>query len=183
MIVPFSARDFLDRAAAVYGERTGIIDEPDQPAKLLDDLTYARVGELARAQAAGLDALGIGPGERIAIVSHNSARLLTSFFGVCGYGRVLVPVNFRLSPAEIDYIVQDSGASALLVDPELEAAVAGISCRRKIVLGAESDLQIYARDVEPDPWGADENATATINTPAVLLHVPKEWRSPTATFG
>ena len=173
MIVPFSARDFLDRAAAVYGERTGIIDEPDQPAKLLDDLTYARVGELARAQAAGLDALGIGPGERIAIVSHNSARLLTSFFGVCGYGRVLVPVNFRLSPAEIDYIVQDSGASALLVDPELEAAVAGISCRRKIVLGAESDLQIYARDVEPDPWGADENATATINYTSGTTSRPK----------
>ncbi|OFV73561.1 hypothetical protein RERY_58310 [Rhodococcus erythropolis] len=81
MIVPFSARDFLDRAVAVYGEGTGIIDEPDQPATLLDDLTYARVSELARAQAEGLDALGIGPGERAAVVPHNSARLLTAFLG------------------------------------------------------------------------------------------------------
>ena len=60
MIVPFSAADFLDRALAVYAERTGIVDEPDQPATSLGDLTYARVGELARAQAAKLDELGIG---------------------------------------------------------------------------------------------------------------------------
>ena len=58
MIVPFSAADFLDRALAVYAERIGIVDEPDQPAPSLGDLTYARVGELARAQAAKLDELG-----------------------------------------------------------------------------------------------------------------------------
>ena len=67
MIVPFSAADFLDRALAVYGERIGIVDEPDQPAPSLGDLTYARVGELARAQAAKLDELGIGVGERVAV--------------------------------------------------------------------------------------------------------------------
>ena len=83
----------------------------------LKDLTYARIGELARAQAAALDEMGIAPGERVAIASHNSARLLTSFFGVSGFGRVLVPINFRLSTDEIAYIVKDSGASALLVDP------------------------------------------------------------------
>ncbi len=53
------------------------------------------------------------------MVSHNSSRLLTSFFGVCGWGRILVPVNFRLAPAEVEYIVGHSGASVLLVDPEL----------------------------------------------------------------
>ena len=59
-----------------------IVDEPDQPAQSWGALTWRRVGELARAQAAGLDALGVGQGERVAIVSHNSARLLTAFFGV-----------------------------------------------------------------------------------------------------
>jgi acyl-CoA synthetase (AMP-forming)/AMP-acid ligase II len=173
MFVPFGARDFLDRAVTVYGERTGIVDEPDQPAKLLDDLTYARVDELARAQAAGLDALGIGPGERVAIVSHNSARLLTSFFGVSGYGRVLVPVNFRLSAEEVAYIVKDSGASALLIDPELEAHLAGIPCRHKFVLGADGDAQIYAHGAEPEPWQPDENATATINYTSGTTSRPK----------
>ena len=49
------------------------------------------------AQAAALDALGVAHGERVAVVSHNSARLLTSFFGVSAYGRIVVPINFRLS--------------------------------------------------------------------------------------
>ena len=113
MIVPLSVADFLDRALAVYATRTGIVDEPDQPAPSLVELSYARVGELARAQAAKLDGLGIGFGERVAFVSHNSARLFTSFFGVCGFGRVLVPINFRLSPDEVQFIVEHSGARVL----------------------------------------------------------------------
>src|SRR3569833_2826159 len=120
MIVPFSVSDFLDRATTVYAERVGVIDEPDQPAPSLGDLTYGEVGALARRQAAKLDELGIGVGDRVAIVSHNSARLLTSFFGVAGFGRVLVPVNFRLRPDEVRYIVEHSGARVLYVDPELE---------------------------------------------------------------
>ena len=54
---------------------------------------------MARHQAVWLDELGVPVGGRVAIVSHNCARLLTSFFGVAGYGRVLVPINFRLSAA------------------------------------------------------------------------------------
>ena len=68
MKVAFSVRDFLDRAAAVYGERVGVVDEPDQPAASLGDLTWARVAELARGQAAALDAMGLQPGERVAMV-------------------------------------------------------------------------------------------------------------------
>ena len=50
---------------------------------------------------------------------RSSARLLAAFFGVSGWGRVLVPINFRLQPPEIEYIVDHSGASVLLIDPEL----------------------------------------------------------------
>src|SRR4029453_8338335 len=100
--------------------------EPDPPGGGLGNLTYKRVGELARAQASALDEMGIAPGERVAIVSQNSARLLISFFGVSGFGRVLVPINFRLSPMEIEYIVEHSGASILLLDPELQEATANI---------------------------------------------------------
>ena len=55
MLVPFSVADFIDRAVQVYGERIGVVDEPDQPAPSLGDLTYAQVGDLARRQAAHLD--------------------------------------------------------------------------------------------------------------------------------
>ena len=140
MIVPFSAADFLDRALAVYAARTGIVDEPDQPAVSLGDVTYERVGELARAQAAKLDELGIGFGERVAYVSHNSARLFTAFFGVTGYGRVLVPVNFRLSADEVRYIVEHSGSRMLYVDPELEDQLADVECEHKFVIGNDEDM-------------------------------------------
>lgn len=82
MFVPLSISDYLYRGAHVYGERLGIVDEPDQPAPSLGALSYANVAALARRQAAHLDALGIEPGERVAVISQNSARLLTSFFGV-----------------------------------------------------------------------------------------------------
>ena len=65
MIVPFSVTDFIERAAAVYGERVGVVDEPDQPAESLGRLTYAEVHELSRRQAAKLDELGIEVGERV----------------------------------------------------------------------------------------------------------------------
>src|ERR1700709_1991629 len=97
MIVPFSVNDFLQRAVAVYGDRIGIVDEPDQPAGSLGDVSYARVDAPARAMAARHDRLGLDVGDRVAFVSHNSARLFTAFYGVCGYGRGLVPVNFPLS--------------------------------------------------------------------------------------
>ena len=112
-----TVNDFIDRAVQVYGERVGVIDEPDQPASSLGEITYAEMGALARRQAALLDARGIGIGDRVAVVSHNSARLLTSFYGVSGSGRVLVPINFRLRPDEVRYIVEHSGARVLYVDP------------------------------------------------------------------
>ncbi|MEV6166989.1 AMP-binding protein [Streptomyces sp. NPDC051954] len=173
MFVPFGARDFLDRATTVYPDRVGIVDEPDQPAVPWRELTYRRVGELARAQAAGLDALGVPHGARVGIVSQNSARLLTSFFGVSGHGRVLVPVNFRLSAEEVDYIVGHSGCDVLLVDPDVAERLAGVACKHRFVMGAESDAELYRFDVEPAPWEAEEDATATINYTSGTTARPK----------
>ena len=172
MFVPLTMIDFLHRAEQVYGERVGVFDEPQQPAPSLGALSYARLAALARAQAAGLDALGVGFGERVAIVSHNAARLLASFFGVAAHGRVLVPINFRLSPPEIDYIVDHAGASLLLVDPELDASLAGVKCARRVVLGPASDA-LLRFDAAPIPWTPDENATATINYTSGTTARPK----------
>ncbi|KAA0085595.1 long-chain-fatty-acid--CoA ligase [Mycolicibacterium sp. P9-64] len=177
MIVPFSVADFIDRAVQVYGQRVGVIDEPDQPATSLGDLTYARFGELVRRQAAHLDALGVGPGDRVAVVSHNSARLLTSFFGVSGFGRVLVPVNFRLRADEVQYIVAHSGADVLYVDPELDDALKGVTAKHRFVLGDDGDLfgppLGGVSHAEPVPWEHDENATATINYTSGTTGRPK----------
>ncbi|MFE5583226.1 AMP-binding protein [Kitasatospora sp. NPDC056531] len=173
MQIPLSVMDFLDRAELVYGDRVGIVDEPVQPAESWGELSYRRIAELARAQAAGLDRLGVGPGERVAIVSHNSARLLTAFFGVSGYGRVLVPVNFRLKAEEVAYIVEQSGASVLLVDPELADALDGVVAKHKFVLGADSDAVLYDFDKAPRRYAMSENDTATINYTSGTTARPK----------
>ncbi|WP_242525699.1 AMP-binding protein [Phycicoccus sp. DTK01] len=164
--------DFIDRARTVYADRVGVVDEPSQVADPLPDLTYGEVAALARRQAARLDELGIEVGERVAIVSHNAARMLVSFFGVCGSGRVLVPVNFRLRPDEVRYIVEHSGARVLLVDPEVDASLASVTAEHRIVLG-DDDALFAPEGVEPRPWEPDENATATINYTSGTTARPK----------
>ncbi|MGZ6792964.1 MAG: AMP-binding protein, partial [Mycobacteriales bacterium] len=175
MKVPFTTADFLARAELAYGRRIGLVDEPGEHQDGgLGTQTYADLAARTRALAAGLDELGIGRGERVAVVSHNSARLMEMFFGVCSYGRVLVPINFRLSAAEVAYIVEHSGASVLLVDPEVDEHLASVTAKHRFVLGKESDAALLRPGVEPVPWEEpDEDATATINYTSGTTARPK----------
>jgi len=174
MKIPFNVLDFLDRAEHVYGDRIGVVDEPDQPADSWGQLTWRQVAEHARAMAAGLDALGVGRGERVAIVSHNSARLLVALFGVSGYGRVVVPINFRLNADEVRYIVEQSGASVLLVDLELDDVLADVDAPHRFVLGRESDETLLRFDRQPNPWiDPSEDAVASINYTSGTTARPK----------
>ena len=172
MFYPLTVRDFLDRAETVYPDRVAVVDEPDQPAPSLGSITYRELATLARAQAAQLDHLGVPVGGRVAVISQNSARLLTSFFGVSGWGRILVPVNFRLSLAEIEYIVGHSGASVVYADPELKDKLDALDVPHKFVLGEDDHL--FLRDTEPREWAEpDEGATATINYTSGTTARPK----------
>ena len=173
MKVALTVNDFLRRAELLYPDRVGIVDEPDQPAESWDSLTYGEMARRARAMAAGLDALGVGVGERVAIVSHNSARLLTALFGVSGSGRILVPINFRLVAEEVKYIVEHSGARVLLVDPALAPAMTDVECEMKWTIGAEADAAVLRYDTEPRPWEQDEDATATVNYTSGTTARPK----------
>jgi acyl-CoA synthetase (AMP-forming)/AMP-acid ligase II len=172
MKVPLTSADFLRRAATVYADRVGVVDEPDYP-NSLGELTYRQVAERAGSLQAGLDELGVAPGERVAVVSPNSARLLDLFYAVPSSGRVLVPINFRLRPEEISYIVEHSGASVLLVDPEVADACADIAVKHRFVLGHESDEALLRSGREPAGWQADEDATATINYTSGTTARPK----------
>src|SRR3954453_21568515 len=127
MRVPLTTIDFLRRAEEVYGDRIGIIDEPNQPARNLGEQPYSRFAVRCRARAAGLDELGVGRGERIAVVSENAARLRELLFGVTAYGRVGVPLNFRLQTAGIAHLGEHCGASVFLAAPEHENVLAEAS--------------------------------------------------------
>jgi acyl-CoA synthetase (AMP-forming)/AMP-acid ligase II len=173
MKVPLTVIDHIRRAEQVYGNRIAFVDEPDQPAESWGSQTYAQMAERARAMAAGLDALGVPQGARVAMLSHNSARLLTAFFGVSGSGRVLVPINFRLVAEEVKYIIEHCDADVFIVDPELDEAMKDVTAKHRFVIGAESDDILYKFGAEPKPWIPDEDATATINYTSGTTARPK----------
>jgi fatty-acyl-CoA synthase len=175
MKVPLTVGDFLRRGAAVYGGRTAVHDEPGT-AGSFGSLTYTELESRARGMALALEQLGVGSGERVAIVSPNATRFLISYFGVSGYGRILVPVNYRLNADEISYIIGHSGSSVLLVDPESEADLRGISVKHKIVLDGTADADLFApapEGAESAEWRADEDATASINYTSGTTARPK----------
>jgi fatty-acyl-CoA synthase len=174
MIVPLTLADFLDRAELVYGDREAVVDEPSPPGGGLGRFTYGRFAEMARSLGAALDDLGLAENDRVAIVSPNAARFLVALFGVSVFGRILVPVNFRLNAEEIRYILEHSGASVLLVDPELDAPLRHIPVKQRLVLGAATDAQLFLRaGARPKLSVTDENATVSINYTSGTTARPK----------
>ncbi len=173
MQVPLTVSDFLARARTVFPDATAVVDEPDQPADAVPTTTYGELARRVRAWQAGLDGLDIAEGERVAVVSHNSARLMELLHAVPGSGRICVPINFRLRPDEVRFIVEHCGASVLLVDPELDESLKDVTARHRFVLGTETE-SLMRFDVEPRPWSSpDENATATINYTSGTTASPK----------
>jgi fatty-acyl-CoA synthase len=175
MLVPLTVTDFLDRAATVYADRPAVVDEPGTPGSL-GTITYRDLEARSRGMALALEDMGVEQGERVAIVSPNAARFMISFFGVSGYGRVLVPVNFRLNADEIQYIVDHSGASVLLVDPEISDSISSVSAKQKILLDGSEDeflFQAAGPGRQPAHWEADENASVSINYTSGTTARPK----------
>jgi acyl-CoA synthetase (AMP-forming)/AMP-acid ligase II len=126
--------------------------------------------------ALAFDEMGVGPGERVAIISPNAARFAVSYFGVSGYGRVLVPINFRLNTEEVQYIVEHSGSSVLLVDPEIDDALGGVTAKQRILLDGQEDAAIFTEAPDgaaPQAWAPDEDATCSINYTSGTTARPK----------
>jgi fatty-acyl-CoA synthase len=175
MKVPLTIGDYLSRGAAVYGDRPAVFDEPGVPGSL-GTVSYRELESRARGMAIALDDMGVGHAERVAIVSPNAAKFLVSLFGVSAFGRILVPVNYRLNADEIGYIVEHSGSTVLLVDPESEDSLRGISAKHKIVFDGEADAELFAPAAEgaqPAAWAADEDFTASINYTSGTTARPK----------
>src|SRR4029453_1583239 len=90
---------------------------PDRLAVVLRPYTfsYAQLDALASRVAAGLRALGHGPGDHIALACPNTPHFPIAYYGILKLGGVVVPLNVLLKPREIAFHLRDSDARALFV--------------------------------------------------------------------
>jgi len=104
--------------------------------------TWTETVERVARVAGGLKALGVRPGDRVAILALNSDRYYELLYAIPWLGAVMVPVNTRLAPSEIAYILEDSGARVLFVDGATKghaAALAGTIPSVEAILYLDDD--------------------------------------------
>ena len=122
-----TARRFPDRLALAWGEWRW---------------SWAELDQRVRGAAAGLAALGIGPGDRVLVHARNSNAMFETMWACWMIGAVWVPTNFRLSPPEVAYLAGSSRAALHLFDgafPEHAAAAreANPAARATLDLGVD----------------------------------------------
>jgi long-chain acyl-CoA synthetase len=108
----------LDHQARLTPDRLAVVLRPRT-------LTYRQLDAMASQVASGLRALGLGPGDHIALACPNTPHFPIAYFGILKLGAVVVPMHVLLKPREIAYHLKDSDAKALLVfqgTPELPMA-------------------------------------------------------------
>lgn len=101
----------LRRSARLYPQKLAIIDGPTR-------LTYAQLRERVDRLANGLRGHGLQKDDRVAIFSLNSFRFNELYYGVNVAGGVTVPLNYRLSIPELEFIIKDSNCTFLFCSPE-----------------------------------------------------------------
>ncbi|NKY54421.1 acyl--CoA ligase family protein [Nocardia vermiculata] len=173
---------FLGRSAVVYPKKTAIVHGADR-------WTYAEFARDAQRLARGLWAGGVMPGDRVACLLPNIPAMLQAHFGIPLAGAVLVAVNTRLSPEEVRYILDHSGATVLIIDstllPTIEPIRESLATVREIVVhvdpeGPDQGVDEYAALLERGnngpvvPWTvADERSTISINYTSGTTGRPK----------
>lgn len=102
--------------------------------------SYRTVQELAEKAAALFQSWGIGKGDKVAVMSQNTPWFVVAFFGALKAGAAVVPINHKLMPPEVDYILGHSESSTFLFDGSL-AGVAGklTSGIRKIAMDSDAE--------------------------------------------
>ena len=118
-----------------------------------DERTFTQLEERTNRLANGLRAKGVGPGDRVALLCLNSPQMMEIYLAVAKLGAISVPVNFRLHPEEVRYVLQDSGASFLFASSAfadvIRQATAGSEVREVVQVpvaaeraaGASSELE------------------------------------------
>jgi fatty-acyl-CoA synthase len=106
------------RRARISPGRTALV----QPGRTR---TYAGLADRVERLAGALARLGVRPGDRVAYLGVNDVTVFETLFATARLGALFVPLNYRLSPAEIRYMLEDSGASVLVHSPDTDELLAG----------------------------------------------------------
>lgn len=104
---------------------------PDRVAYIAGDteITYGDFDRRVDRVASALAAAGVGHGDRVAILDKNSLEYAEQLFGAARIGAVQVPVNYRLAPDEVAYIVNNAEAKVFIVGPEFVPVLDAIADR------------------------------------------------------
>ena len=122
MFVPLSVLEFRDRAAMFYGDKIGVIDGDQQ-------FTYRAFAVRTHRLASALVELGVEPGDRVSFITFNTHHLLEAYYGVIEAGAVLNPINIRLAPHEIEYILGHAGSKVVFFHRDFAPLVEAIAPR------------------------------------------------------
>lgn len=111
--------DGLKKSVALSPEKVALICGSTR-------LTFQQVDERVNRLSSALTELGLTRGDRIAILSLNCHRFFELYYGAPQLGAIVVPINFRLTPPEIKYIVDHSAAKILAVDAALAPLIEAV---------------------------------------------------------
>jgi len=170
MIVPLTPLEFRQRAVNLYGSKIGIVDGERR-------FTYAEYDQRINRFANALLDLGMQKGDRVSFLTYNSYQLLEAYYAVPQVNGVLNPINIRLSPLEIEYIINHAEARILCFHQDFLSVVEKIKPNLKtveqfIILEATDEcvwtkeheilLQNASAKAEIDLDGIDENAVVEL---------------------
>ena len=131
---PLTPLRFLQRSATVHPNKVACVDGPRR-------ITFTEFRDDAQALARALIDDGIQPGDRVGVLAPNSYEALLAQFAIPLAGGVIVAINTRLAPAEVNYILNHSDVSVLIADKQLidEARPALDTPLQRVLLIAEED--------------------------------------------
>jgi fatty-acyl-CoA synthase len=119
MNLPLTPVRFKKRAETEFGNKAGVVCGDVR-------LTYREYGRRANQLSNALGKLGVKKGDRVAWLGYNCHRLLEAYYGVVQMGAVLLPLNIRITPSEIAFILEDSESVVLFYDRDFSPIVEAI---------------------------------------------------------
>ncbi|MDY6764444.1 MAG: AMP-binding protein, partial [Halobacteria archaeon] len=120
MHLPLLTTEFLDRAVDLHADRVGVVADDGT------EYTYGEFGERVNRLSNALEDLGLEKGDRLAILAPNTHWFMESLYAAAKLGVIFVPLNYRLTPSDYNYILNDCEAKAIIADYEYADKIEGI---------------------------------------------------------